>query len=74
MTTSAIVRSPAPNHQDLMVQTQMVDSTGAWVDAGPPTRLREGGVLSEHVYGGKRLVITEAAREAPRVTGLGAAA
>ena len=63
MTTTVVIRSPAPNHEDLVVQLQAVDAAGAWLNAGPPVRLTEGMSVSEYVHGGKRLVITEARRE-----------
>lgn len=64
MTTSVHIRSPAPNHQDLLVEVQQVGRDGAW-HAVSATRVKEGGLLSQHVYGGQRLVITETTRAEP---------
>lgn len=64
MTTSVHIRSPAPNHQDLMVEVQQVGRDGAWRPVSA-TRVKEGGLLSQHVYGGQRLVITEVTRDPP---------
>jgi hypothetical protein len=65
MTTSVVIRTPSPNHQDVMVQKQSVDAEGRWTDVGPPMRLTWGMSLSEFVFGGRRLVVTETTREAP---------
>jgi len=64
VTTSVMIRSPAPNHQNVMVQLQVVGADGAWHDQGEPRRLNDGESLAEHLYGGRRLVLTEAARQA----------
>jgi hypothetical protein len=65
VTTTVVIRSPAPNHQDLHVEIQQVGRDGAWRPQGSPIRVKEGGLLSQHVYRGQRLVITEVEREAP---------
>lgn len=64
MTTTVVIRSPAPNHQDVLVQKQSVAVDGSWADVGAPVRVTEGMAVTEYVYGGRRLVITEATREA----------
>lgn len=64
MTTAVVIRSPAPNHQDVVVQKQSVGADGAFADVGVPFRVTEGMAVTEYVHGGQRLVITEAARQA----------
>ncbi len=64
MTTTVVIRSPAPNHQDVLVQLEDVRPDGTTFQVGNARRLKEGGTITEHVHGGRRLVITEIAREA----------
>ncbi|MBW6402078.1 hypothetical protein KPL78_29800 [Roseomonas sp. HJA6] len=63
MTTAVVIRSPSPNHQDVLVQKQAVNREGAFVDVGQAVRVTEGMAVTEYVHGGQRLVITEVTRE-----------
>ena len=63
MTTSVVIRSPVPNHRDLMIQLEDVRDDGRTVRVGNPRRLTEGGTISEHVHPHRRIVITEVMRE-----------
>lgn len=63
MTTSVVIRSPAPNHQDLQIQLEDVAPDGTTFRVGNPRTIREGGVVSEHVHARRRIVITEVPRE-----------
>lgn len=63
MTTSVVIRNPVPNHLDLEVQLEDVRSDGTTFRVGSPRRLKEGGTITEHVHAGRRIVITEIARE-----------
>ena len=64
MTTSVVIRSPVPNHLDIEVQLEDVKADGSTIKVGSPRRLKEGGTISEHVHGGRRIVLTEVPREA----------
>lgn len=63
MTTSVVIRSPVPNHLDLMVQLEDVREDGTAFRVGNPRRLKEGGTITEHVHARRRIVITEVPRE-----------
>jgi hypothetical protein len=62
VTTTIRISSPAPNHEDLLVQREVVTADGRVVPEGQAVRVREGGHLTEHLYSGRRLVITEIPR------------
>lgn len=64
MTTSVVIRSPVPNHQDLEIQLEDVRPDGSTFRVGNPRQVKEGGTITEHVHAGRRIVITEIAREA----------
>ncbi|MFZ2982023.1 MAG: hypothetical protein WA085_13405 [Sphingobium sp.] len=59
MTTQVIVKSPSPNHQDVMVRT-VTPQTG---DVMSEQRLREGEEVSLYVHGSQSLQIAEIAKE-----------
>lgn len=63
MTTSVVIRSPAPNHLDVQVQLEDVRPDGSTFRVGNPRRIKEGGTITEHVHAGRRIVITEIPRE-----------
>ena len=63
MTTSVVIRSPAPNHLDLEVQLEDVRPDGTTFRVGNPRRIKEGGTITEHVHAHRRIVITELPRE-----------
>lgn len=59
MTTQVIVKSPSPNHQDVMVCT--ADPTTKEVTA--THRLREGEEISLYLHSNQGLTISEVAKE-----------
>lgn len=59
MTTQVIVKSPSPNHQDVMVK-KVSPQTG---DVMSEKRLREGDEVSLYVHEGMSLQISEIAKE-----------
>lgn len=63
MTTSVVIRSPAPNHQDIQVELQDVRPDGTAFRVGNVRTLKEGGTITEHVHARRRIVITEVPRE-----------
>jgi hypothetical protein len=69
MTTKVLIRSPAPNHQDLRIST--VDTeTGA---TGPEHFLTDGQEIELYVYGRQELVIRETPKEAAQAAAEAAA-
>jgi hypothetical protein len=59
MTTQVIVKSPTPNHQDVLVKT-VIPQTG---DVMSEQRLREGEEVSLYIHGSQSLAIEEVAKE-----------
>lgn len=59
MTTQVIVKSPTPNHQDVLVKA-VSPQTG---DVMSEKRLREGEEVTLCVHGSQSLQITEVAKE-----------
>lgn len=59
MTTQVIIKSPAPNHQDVMVCTTD-PTTKAVLESH---RLREGEEISLYIHSAQGLSITEVAKE-----------
>lgn len=63
MTTQVIVKSPKPNHHDVLVKT-VSPQTG---DVMSEQRLREGEEVTLYVHGSQSLQITEVSKEPAEV-------
>ena len=59
MTTEVIVKSPSPNHQDVLVKTVSQQTCAVMSEQ----RLREGEEVSLYVHSGQSLQIYEIAKE-----------
>lgn len=59
MTTQVIVKSPKPNHQDVLVKTVNPQTGETWSEQ----RLREGDEVSLYVHDAMSLQISEVAKE-----------
>jgi hypothetical protein len=69
MTTTVVISSPAPNHQDVEVFGRYVDQDGNdYGDLVPIATLAEGQSATAYIHSGLRLVIVEKPKLLPAPT------
>ena len=67
MTTTVVISSPSPNHENLKVISQYIDSDGNISSYGSIQVLTDGESCQLHVHGGMRVTITEVLKGPPVV-------